>query len=99
MNKRIAIPVEQGMLCDHFGHCEYFYVAEVENGAIVKEEEITPPEHQPGLYPAWVAGQGVSIVIAGGMGEKAKELFRQQKIELYVGATKKNPKELVLDFP
>lgn len=98
MNKRIAIPVEDGMLCEHFGHCEYFYVADLENNEIVKEENITPPEHQPGLYPAWVAGKGVSIVIAGGMGEKAKQLFRQQNIDLHVGADKKEPNELVLDF-
>ena len=34
MNKRIAIPVEDGMLCEHFGHCEYFYVADLENNKI-----------------------------------------------------------------
>jgi predicted Fe-Mo cluster-binding NifX family protein len=32
------------------------------------------------------------------MGEKAKQLFRQQNIDLHVGAEKKEPKELVLDF-
>lgn len=52
MNKKIAIPIEDGMLCAHFGHCEYFYVADLVNNEIVKEEMITPPEHQPGLYPA-----------------------------------------------
>ena len=98
MNKKIAIPIEDGMLCAHFGHCEYFYVADLDNNEIVKEEMITPPEHRPGLYPAWVAGKGVSIVIAGGMGEKAKELFRKENIELYVGAERKEPKELVLQF-
>jgi len=98
MDKRIAIPVEGEMLCAHFGHCEYFYVADMENNVIIKEEKIIPPEHQPGLYPAWVAGNGVSIVIAGGMGEKARELFREQHIDLYIGAEAKEPKQLVLDF-
>lgn len=98
MNKKIAIPVEGGILCEHFGHCEYFYVADVNNNEIVQEELITPPEHQPGLYPAWIASKGVSIVIAGGMGEKAKQLFRQHNINLYVGAIKKEPQELILDF-
>ena len=41
MNKRIAIPVEDGMLCEHFGHCEYFYVADLENNEIVKEENLS----------------------------------------------------------
>ena len=98
MEKRIAIPAENGMLCAHFGHCEYFYVADIKDNEIVKEEMITPPEHQPRIYPAWVAGKGVSIVIAGGMGEKAKELFHKENIELQVGAVNKEPKELILDF-
>ncbi len=27
MEKKIAIPVEKGKPCAHFGHCEKFYVA------------------------------------------------------------------------
>jgi len=26
MNKKIAIPIEDGMLCAHFGHCEQFAI-------------------------------------------------------------------------
>ena len=32
------------------------------------------------------------------MGEKAKVLFRKENIDLYVGAERKEPKELVLEF-
>ena len=72
MEKKVAIPVENGMLCAHFGHCEKFYIAVIEGDKIKNELEIIPPEHQPGLYPKWIKAQGVACVIAGGMVRKAK---------------------------
>lgn len=98
MNKKVAIPVQDGLLCAHFGHCEQFYFAEIQNGKIVKEEAITPPEHQPGVYPAWVKQQGASAVIAGGIGAKAKELFAKEQISIYAGTGTDNPKELIEAF-
>ena len=59
MNKKIAIPTEGGKLCAHFGHCESFYMATIQEGLIVEETMVTPPAHEPGLYPAWVGQQGV----------------------------------------
>jgi predicted Fe-Mo cluster-binding NifX family protein len=98
MNKKIAIPVEGGLLCAHFGHCEQFYFAEIENGEIVKEETITPPEHQPGVYPAWVKQQGATVVIAGGIGGKAKDLFAKESISIYAGIGTSEPRKLVEAF-
>ena len=43
MKKKIAIPAESGKLCAHFGHCEKFYVAVIDNNKIKEEQEITPP--------------------------------------------------------
>ena len=34
----IAIPMENGVLCAHFGHCEYFSVVTVEDVKSVVEE-------------------------------------------------------------
>lgn len=98
MNKCIAIPIENGVLCAHFGHCEQFAIVEVENDAIINIRALTPPEHVPGLYPRWVAEFGVTDVIAGGMGQKAIDLFNQQNINVFAGAPVKNPSELVSDF-
>lgn len=96
--KRIAIPTENGILCSHFGHCEAFYIADIEDNKIVNSSFVTPPAHEPGLYPAWIKEQGVNEVICGGMGEKAKELFAQQNISLYIGVDTKKPEELVYDL-
>ena len=98
MKKRIAIPLENGILCAHFGHCEQFAIIDAEDKSIVKESLITPPPHEPGLLPGWLATKGVTDVIAGGMGQRAIGLFNQQKINVFVGAQIKDPKELVSDL-
>lgn len=98
MNKKIAIPMENGALCPHFGHCQYFAIANVENNQITEVQKQTPPAHEPGLYPKWVAAFGVTDVIAGGMGQKAIELFNEQNINVFVGAPMKAAVDIVNDF-
>lgn len=95
MKKTIAIPVTGGLLSSHFGHCEQFYFAAVEDGRIVAERMQTPPEHEPGLYPKWVREQGASTVIGGGMGQRALSLFEENGVECVVGAPLEEPKKVV----
>ena len=97
MKSTFAIPLENGVLCSHFGHCEQFAIIDVENNAIVSENLITPPPHEPGLLPGWLAERGVTDVIAGGMGQRALDLFAAQNIKVNVGAQAKSPNELVSD--
>jgi predicted Fe-Mo cluster-binding NifX family protein len=98
MKKIIAIPMEDGILCAHFGHCQYFAIVEVEESVITNVKEVNPPVHEPGLYPRWVAQFGVTDVIGGGMGQKAIDLFNQQNINAFVGAPLKPAQDLVADF-
>ena len=98
MKFTIAIPLENGHLCSHFGHCQQFAIVDVENNAIVGENLITPPPHEPGLLPGWLAERGVTNVIAGGMGQRAIDLFTVQNIKVNVGAQPKSPGELVNDW-
>jgi len=39
--KKIAIPLENGRLCSHFGHCQQFAIVDVENNSIIGEQLIT----------------------------------------------------------
>ena len=96
--KKIAIPLVNGNLCAHFGHCQQFSIIDIENDKIITEELLTPPSHEPGLLPAWLAEKGVTEIIAGGMGQRAINLFTQNNINVNIGALQKNPKELVLDL-
>ncbi len=83
---KIAVPTANGQLAMHFGHCEKFTVVDVENGKIVKTEESVPPPHEPGVLPKWLREQGVNVIIAGGMGVRAQELFKINDIKVEVGA-------------
>jgi predicted Fe-Mo cluster-binding NifX family protein len=98
MRKRIAIPLEKGILCSHFGHCRQFAIIETNNNVITGEEQVTPPPHEPGLLPGWLAEKGVTDVIAGGMGQRAIGIFNHHKINVFVGAPLKSPKELASDL-
>ncbi len=93
----IAIPTAGGQLCPHFGHCEQFaFVTLDEAGkAIAAIDYRTPPPHEPGVLPAWLAEQGAEIIIAGGMGQRAQMLFAQNGISVLVGAPASSPETLV----
>ncbi len=97
---KIAIPLAEGKLCMHFGHCEEFAIidADKKSETIVKVECIVPPPHEPGLLPKWIGEKGVNLVIAGGMGERAQNLFHEQGIQVLTGAPANSPEDLVRNF-
>ena len=94
---RIAIPVFEGKLSQHFGHCDTFAVIDTDgdSGQIVNQQNLTPPSHEPGVLPAWLHGEGVNVIIAGGMGQRAQQLFARNDIKVVIGATNGLPEELV----
>ncbi|HCO48871.1 MAG TPA: ATPase [Spirochaetaceae bacterium] len=97
---KIAIPLVNGVLSSHFGHCERFAIitADPASKNILSKEETIPPLHKPGLYPSWLAKRGVTHVIAGGMGESALNLFVQNQIEVVAGAPGEAPEKIVKLF-
>lgn len=98
MNKLFAIPTIDNKLCPHFGHCEKFAIVETEDNSILNVNYVTPPVHQPGTYPRFLADQGVSVIISGGMGIKAQDLFTQNNIEVCVGINAGSPQNLVEQY-
>jgi predicted Fe-Mo cluster-binding NifX family protein len=97
---KIAIPLAEGKLTAHFGHCASFAMIDVdtETKKILNREDIAAPEHQPGLLPPWLAERGANVIIAGGMGSRAQELFAAQGIQVIVGASAETPEALISDF-
>lgn len=97
---KIAIPLADGKLTMHFGHCERFALMNVDTAQkkIVKREDIDAPPHQPGLLPSWLAERGATMIIAGGMGQRAQDLFTQHGIHVVVGAPSDTPESLVGDY-
>ena len=93
---KIAIPTAAGRLCMHFGHCEQFALVEIDDGdaKTMQTTMAAPPPHEPGLLPRWLHEQGVDVVIAGGMGQRAQQLFAQSGIRVVVGAPAETPEQL-----
>jgi len=98
MKKKFAVPTQNGQICAHFGHCEKFAIVETEDNKIVHEEFVEPPIHQPGVYPRFLADLGVSVIIAGGMGQKAQDLFTMNNIQVCMGVTAEAPGKLVEQY-
>jgi len=97
---RIAIPTANGLLCMHFGHCETFALLDVDEvrGVIKESNMVEPPPHEPGLLPKWLKEKGANVVIAGGMGMHAQNLFAQSGIKVVVGAQEGSPESLVKNY-
>ncbi len=82
---RIAISTDNGMVSAHFGRCPVFTIVEIENGNILKKEQIENPGHQPGLIPQFLHEKGINCIVAGGMGMRAKGFFEEFGIETITG--------------
>jgi len=95
---KIAIPVAEGKLTAHFGHAAEFAIVHVENKEITNKEMLTPPPHESGVLPKWLHEQGVSVIIAGGMGQRALSLFGENDIQVMTGAPNLVPEELVQQY-
>ena len=89
--KIIAIPsalpggLDAGMGM-HFGHCEIYTIAEVEDGKVASVRTLPPIPHQQGgcLAPVnYLAGEGVNVLLAGGMGMRPLMGFNQAGVEVY----------------
>ena len=97
---RFAVPVTEGRTAAHFGHCSHFALFDAdEKTKIIERKEIVPsPGHQPGFLPAWLAEQGVTVVIATGMGSRAQAIFDEHRINVVIGACDDDPEKLVTDY-
>lgn len=94
---KIAIPVSSGRLCPHFGHCQQFALIDVDEATRQPKQPVflTPPPHEPGVLPRWLHQQGADVIIAGGMGQRAQQLFADSGIQVVVGAPAETPENIV----
>jgi predicted Fe-Mo cluster-binding NifX family protein len=97
---KIAIPVAQGKLCMHFGHCEEFQLFDVDmtKKMITSIASVNPPPHEPGVLQGWIAERGVNLVIAGGMGARAVGLFKEKGVNVITGAPAGDPKAVAQSY-
>jgi len=87
-------------LSHHFGRCPYYVFVEIEDGEIINVETKENPyfsNHVPGAVPQFIASEGANIIIAGGMGPRALELFRRLNVQPITGAIGK-VREALTDY-
>lgn len=95
---KYAVPIIRGMVSPHFGHCEQFALFDIDSAKneITARDDVKSPGHEPGVLPKWLAGKGVSHVVAGGMGSRAQDLFSQHGITVIAGITEQDPRKAVM---
>ena len=92
--KRIALACEDnqglsGQMSQHFGRCPYYLIVDVEGHEIKKTDSVNNPyynNHVPGMVPQFINEQAVNVMIAGGMGPRAIDMFSNLGMEVVTGA-------------
>jgi len=82
---RIAVASDGKSVSAHFGHCEGFTVYEIDQNKSLEKSFVANPGHRPGFLPVFLKEKGVDVIIAGGMGGSAQQLFTENGIEVFVG--------------
>jgi len=84
---KIAVATENGMVSGHFGKCEQFTVFEAEDSRVMGKMLLDTSEHGHGNLPPFLASKGVETVIAGGMGDGARQKLEALGIGIVSGAS------------
>ena len=84
---RIAFPTSDHEHIDgHFGHTKEFAVYKIVNNQVQSIDYLTPPPHEPGVLPRFLGQHSVDVIVTGGMGKMAADLFKEQNIDVILGA-------------
>jgi len=92
--KYIAIAAEDdkgfdGQVSHHFGRCPFYFMIGIEENKIVGADVKSNPHfgnHQPGQMPMFIRELGADVILAGGMGPRAVDIFNSFGIEVATGA-------------
>lgn len=84
---KIAVAAEGKSVTEHFGHCQGFAIFETQDGRVVSSQFVPNPGHRPGFLPVFLHEKGVTVIISGGMGQGAIDIFNEKGVEVIVGAS------------
>ncbi|WP_446898588.1 NifB/NifX family molybdenum-iron cluster-binding protein [Clostridium sp. LBM24168] len=82
---KIAVASEGKQISGHFGHCGGFAIYEIGEDKSLKKDFVQNPGHKPGFLPVFLKDKDVNVIISGGMGKTAVQLFKDNKIEVVTG--------------
>lgn len=79
----------QGEVSMHFGRCPFYTLIEIEDGKIADSKTVENPHfghHQPGVMPRFINDLGAHVILAGGMGPRAVQMFQGFGMDVVTGA-------------
>ena len=98
---KIAVPVTSDNQIDgHFGHCEFYKVFTVSEKNEIAETKIIPSVQGCGCksnIASVLAADGVSVMLAGGIGEGAINVLKNAGIKVIRGCSG-NPDQVVNQY-
>jgi predicted Fe-Mo cluster-binding NifX family protein len=97
---KVALPMVEGRFSEHFGGAEAFGLFDVDESkkTVVSHSIVQAPAHEKGAFPVWLRDQGASVILAGGMGPRAVQMFEQFGIKVVAGVAGGDPAAVVDAF-
>ncbi len=96
--QKIAIPTNEGMLWPHFGKAPQVTIVTVEEGEVKETVVKQAPEHEHGAMPRFIAAEGCTDVLCGGLGQGAIQLLDELGIAIHAGAPELPVEEVLSMF-
>ena len=86
---KIAVPTRDNVVDSHFGHCAYYTIYTIEDNKVTAKETFPSPQGcgcKSNIAPT-LHNMGVEIMLAGNMGEGAKNVLRNNDIAVIRGCS------------
>lgn len=86
---KIAVPTREDRVDDHFGHCDHYTIFTVDNNQVLNSEELASPQGcgcKSGIA-ADLQDMGVEVMLAGNMGQGAKNKLESHGIKVIRGCS------------
>ncbi|MFV0590854.1 MAG: NifB/NifX family molybdenum-iron cluster-binding protein [Draconibacterium sp.] len=93
--RRVAIPIQNNVLSEYFGGCNYYEIFEIENDDIRKASIEIPEVEAADELPGWLEKRGITDVIAYKVKKEIIRLFASRKINLFVGVPQEDPARII----
>ena len=82
---RVAVPIKNEEIFQHFGHSKKFNIYNLENNEIKLEDTVDTDQLERNEIVCKLSDLNVDTVLCGTIGKGAQRELKKSKIELYVG--------------
>lgn len=79
---KVAVAVFDGKVSEHFGKCERFTFANIEDGKVKDVEQAENPGGHCAVLPDFLASRNVNVMIVGGIGGGAIQNLQSRGINV-----------------